>query len=76
MPPDLAEDDKAIIVELLRGTIERDRFPRSPRITGRAASGEARGQLDAGDALAGTKAARGAECGVDEEAAAVRGRSA
>jgi len=32
MPPDLTEDDKAIIVELLRETIERDRFPRSPRV--------------------------------------------
>jgi hypothetical protein len=32
MPSDLTEDDKAIIVELLRETIERDRFPLSPRI--------------------------------------------
>ncbi len=30
--PDLTEDDKAIIVELLRETIERDRFPWSPRV--------------------------------------------
>ena len=32
MTPDLTEDDKAVIVELLRETIERDRFPFSPRI--------------------------------------------
>jgi hypothetical protein len=31
MPPDLTEDDKAILVELLRELIERDRFP-LPRI--------------------------------------------
>ena len=31
MPPDLTEDDKAII-DLLCETIERDRFPRSPRV--------------------------------------------
>jgi hypothetical protein len=30
--PDLTEDDKAILVEPLRETIERDRFPMSPRI--------------------------------------------
>jgi len=27
MPPDLTDDDKAIIVELLRETVEGDRFP-------------------------------------------------
>jgi hypothetical protein len=32
VPPDLTGDDKAIIVELLRETIERDRFPMSPKI--------------------------------------------
>jgi hypothetical protein len=32
MPPDLTEDDKAIIVKLLRETIERDRFPLSPHV--------------------------------------------
>jgi hypothetical protein len=32
VPPDLTEDDKAILVELLRETIERDRFPLSPRV--------------------------------------------
>jgi hypothetical protein len=32
MAPDLTEDDKAVLVELLRETIERDRFPLSPRI--------------------------------------------
>ena len=30
MTPDLTEDDKAALVELLRETIERDRFPMSP----------------------------------------------
>jgi hypothetical protein len=30
--PDLTEDDKAVLVDLLRDTIERDRFPLSPRI--------------------------------------------
>jgi hypothetical protein len=29
---DLTDDDKAIIAELLREIIERDRFPLSPRI--------------------------------------------
>ena len=32
MPPDLAEDVKAALIELLRETRERDRFPRSPRV--------------------------------------------
>jgi hypothetical protein len=32
MTPDLTDDDKAILVELLRETIDRDRFPLSPRI--------------------------------------------
>jgi len=32
MPPDLTDSDKAIIVELLHKTIERDRFPMSPRV--------------------------------------------
>ena len=32
MTPDLTDDDKAILAELLRETIERDRFPLSPRI--------------------------------------------
>jgi hypothetical protein len=30
MTPDLTDDDKAVIVELLRETIEGDRFPLSP----------------------------------------------
>jgi hypothetical protein len=32
MTPDLTDDDKAILAELLKETIERDRFPLSPRI--------------------------------------------
>jgi hypothetical protein len=32
MTPDLTGDDKAILVELLRETIDRDCFPLSPRI--------------------------------------------
>jgi hypothetical protein len=32
MTPDLTDDDKAILVELLRETIEHDRFPLSPRV--------------------------------------------
>jgi hypothetical protein len=32
MPLDLADDEKAALIELLRGTIDRDRFPLSPRI--------------------------------------------
>ncbi len=32
MTPDLTDDDKAILGELLRETIERDRFPLSPRV--------------------------------------------
>jgi hypothetical protein len=32
MPPDLTDDDKAILAEMLRETIERDRYPLSPRI--------------------------------------------
>ena len=30
MPPDLTDDDKAILAEILRETIERDRFALSP----------------------------------------------
>ena len=30
--PDLTDDDRAIMVEPLRETIERDRFPLSPRV--------------------------------------------
>ena len=32
MTPDLPDDDKAIRANLLRETIERDRFPLSPRV--------------------------------------------
>jgi hypothetical protein len=32
MPPDLTDDDKAVLVELLRDTIAADRFPLSPKI--------------------------------------------
>jgi hypothetical protein len=32
MTPDLTDDDKAILVELPRETIERDRFPLSPKV--------------------------------------------
>jgi hypothetical protein len=30
--PDLTDDDKAVLVELLRETIAADRFPLSPRV--------------------------------------------
>jgi hypothetical protein len=32
MTPDQTDADKAVLIELLRETIERDRFPLSPRI--------------------------------------------
>ena len=32
MPDDLTDDDKAILAEQLRETIERHRFPLSPRL--------------------------------------------
>jgi hypothetical protein len=32
MTPDLPDDHKAILADLLRETIERDRFPLSPRV--------------------------------------------
>jgi hypothetical protein len=32
MPLDLADDEKVALIELLRDTIDRDRFPLSPRI--------------------------------------------
>ena len=32
MTPELSDDDKAILAELLRDTIAADRFPLSPRI--------------------------------------------
>ena len=32
MPADLTDDDKDTLAELLRETIERDRFPLSPRM--------------------------------------------
>jgi len=56
MPPDLTEDDKAIIVELLRETIRARPLPAAA--AGQAAArhpGEARDLLDAGDVLPGTK---------------------
>ena len=31
-PPDLTDDERAALAALLRETIERDRFPLSPRI--------------------------------------------
>jgi hypothetical protein len=34
MTPDLTDDEKAALVELLCETIERDRFPLSPRVRG------------------------------------------
>jgi hypothetical protein len=41
MTPDLTEDDKAALIELLRETIERDRFPLSPKVKRRRAREEA-----------------------------------
>jgi hypothetical protein len=32
MPPDLTDDEKAALIDLLRSTIDEDRFPLSPRI--------------------------------------------
>jgi hypothetical protein len=32
LSPDLTDTDIAVLIELLRETIERDRFPMSPRI--------------------------------------------
>ena len=32
VPPDLTDDDTAVLVELLRETIEHDRFPLSPKV--------------------------------------------
>jgi hypothetical protein len=32
MPLDLTDDEKAAMIELLRDTIDQDRFPLSPRI--------------------------------------------
>ncbi len=32
MPIDLTDPEKAALIELLRGAIDRDRFPLSPRI--------------------------------------------
>ena len=32
MTPDLTDDDKAILADLLREAIERNRFPMSPRV--------------------------------------------
>ena len=32
MPLDLTDDENAALIELLRGTIDRDRFPLSPRM--------------------------------------------
>ena len=36
-PPNLCDEDRAILAELLRDIIERDRFPYSPRIRSLAA---------------------------------------
>ncbi len=40
---DLTDDEKAALIELLRGTIDRDRFPLSPRV--RAVQGPTRRQV-------------------------------
>jgi hypothetical protein len=66
MTPELSDDDKAILAVLLRETIERDRFPLSPRVR------SFKGILAKLDPPAPRpKAARRAQHGADEEAAAV-----
>ena len=68
MPPDLAENVKAALIELLRETRERDRFPRSPRVKPlRGVLAKLGVSSNGGDA--GTKAAGEAEHRVDEGAA-------
>ena len=64
MPADLTDDDKAILAELLRETIERDRFPLSPRV--RQLQGDPRQARPAGTATGantGTEAAGRAQHG-------------
>ena len=61
MPLDLTDDEKAALIELLRGTIDRDRFPLSPRI--RAIAGDPR------EACAGAAAA---ECTAEPHVEALR----
>jgi len=70
MTADLTDDDKAILAKLLRDTIERDRFPLSPRMRSFKAI---LAKLDppAPRANTGAKAAGRAQHGADAEAAAV-----
>ena len=73
MPPrDLTDDDNAILVKLLRETIDADRFPMSPR--GEAAEGDPREVRPAGAetrAAAAAEATGRAQHGAAKEAAAV-----
>jgi hypothetical protein len=69
---ELDDDDKAILAELLRETIERDRFPLSPRVRSfQGDPGEARPANTAAGAAAAAETARRAQHGADEEAAAI-----
>jgi hypothetical protein len=69
MTPDLTDDDKAILVELLRETIERDRFPLSPRIKRlKAVLAKVRSAGAATGAHAATEAAGRAQRRAGEEA--------
>jgi hypothetical protein len=71
--PELSDDDKMILTELLRETIDRDRFPLSPRARSYKAILDklAPPRRAATRANAGTEAAGRAQRIVDEKTAAV-----
>ena len=71
MTPDLTDDDKAILAELLRETIGRSRFLLSPRVQSYRAILAKLARPFATGAASATQAARRAQHGADEEAAEI-----
>ncbi len=67
---ELDDDEKAALIELLCDTIERDRFPLSPRLKRlRGIPGEDGGGLGPGHSVPGAETAGAAQPGASEETA-------
>ncbi len=72
MMPDLTDDGKAILVELLRETTERDRFPFSPQVRSFKAI---LAKLDPPAALGGAFPITGADFSRQRERSATQGET-
>jgi len=70
--PELDDTDKAILAELLRETIERDRFPLSPRMRSLKVILAKLDPPAATGAIAAAKAAGRAQHGTGEKAAQIK----